>query len=156
MSKSFASYYVRKRPYLEYACAVWAPHTARDNDLLESVQNRAARFLGSDCFSVVLSLLQFVLENWGGLLSKCAVTIFPCGHSIVSYIKPLPLIFHFNTLATRSHSLTLNLLYSTINAFRYSFFMASPMLWNSIPFDVLSQPAASTFKHKLKHFLFCI
>ena len=64
--------------------------------------------------------------------------------------------FHFNTLATRSHSLTLNLLPSTINAFRYSFFMASPMLWNSIPFDVLSQPVVSTFKHKLQHFLFGI
>ena len=35
------------RPYLEYACAVWAPYTAHDNDLLESVQNRAARWVGS-------------------------------------------------------------------------------------------------------------
>ena len=32
--------------------------------------------------------------------------------------------------------------------------MASPLLWNLIPCDVLSKPAASTFKHKLKRFLF--
>ena len=35
------------RPYLEYACAVWAPYTAHGNDLLESVQNRAARWIKS-------------------------------------------------------------------------------------------------------------
>ena len=35
------------RPYLEYACAVWAPYIAHDNDLLESVQNKAARWIKS-------------------------------------------------------------------------------------------------------------
>ena len=34
------------------------------------------------------------------------------------------------------------------------FFIASPLLWNSIPFGILSQPAAPTFKYKLKHLLF--
>ena len=64
--------------------------------------------------------------------------------------------FQFNTLATRpSHSLTLNLLSSTINAFRHSFFVTSPLLWNSIPFEILSQSTAPIFKFKLKRFLFC-
>ena len=35
------------RAYLEYACAVWAPHTVRDIDLLESVQHRSARWIKS-------------------------------------------------------------------------------------------------------------
>ena len=66
--------------------------------------------------------------------------------------------FQFNTLATRSHSLTLNplnLLSSIINAFRYLFFVTSPLLWNSVPFEILSQSTAPIFKYKLKRFLFC-
>ena len=35
------------RPYLECACAVWAPYTVHGNDLLESVQHRAARWIKS-------------------------------------------------------------------------------------------------------------
>ena len=33
------------RACLEYACAVWSPYTAHDIDLLESIQNRAARWI---------------------------------------------------------------------------------------------------------------
>ena len=33
------------RPYLEYACPVWTPYTAHDNDLLESVQYGATRWI---------------------------------------------------------------------------------------------------------------
>ena len=34
-------------PYLEYACAVWNPYTDQDIALLESVQNRAVRWIKS-------------------------------------------------------------------------------------------------------------
>ena len=30
---------------MEYACAVWNPHTAKDCTLLDAVQNRAARWV---------------------------------------------------------------------------------------------------------------
>ena len=42
--------------------------------------------------------------------------------------------FHFNTLPTRSHSLTLNLLSSTINAFRHSFLL--PHLCYGTPYHL--------------------
>ena len=151
------------RPYLEYACAVWAPHTARDIDLLESVQHRAARWIKSfwdpTAFQWSKSSAICVGElGWPSLKVRrnyfSVWTLYCILHKTTAI--DFSRYFHFNTLATRSHSLTLNLLPSTINAFRYSFFVASPMLWNSIPFDVLSQPVVSTFKHKLQHFLFCI
>jgi len=64
--------------------------------------------------------------------------------------------FEFNVLATRLHSLTLNLVSSTINAFRHSFFVTTPFLRNSIPFEILSQSTARSFQNKLKHYLFGI
>ena len=42
-----SAYKALVRPYLEYACVVWAPYTAQDISLLESVQNRAARWIKS-------------------------------------------------------------------------------------------------------------
>ena len=57
----------------------------------------------------------------------------------------------FNTLDT--HSLTLQTLHSTINAFRYSFYVNAPFVWNEIPYDVLSLPPKS-FDLKLRLHLF--
>ena len=34
-SAKINAYNALVRPYLEYACPVWAPYTAHDNDLLE-------------------------------------------------------------------------------------------------------------------------
>ena len=54
------------RPCLECACAVWTPYTVHDIDLLESVQNRAARWIKSYCIYLLSSgqnLLPFVLKN---------------------------------------------------------------------------------------------
>ena len=42
-----SAYKALVRPYLEYACVVWAPYTAQDISLLESVQDRAARWIKS-------------------------------------------------------------------------------------------------------------
>ena len=121
------------RPYLEYACPHW----------IKSFWNPSVfRWSKSSAICVGVAF---------------SVTIF--GHFIILHKTTaidFSRYFHLNTLATRSHSLTLNLLSSTINAFRHSFFVASPLLWNSMPFDILSQPAAPIFKYKLKHFLFCI
>ena len=36
------------RPHLEYAAAAWDPYMAKDNQQLESVQRRAARFVKKD------------------------------------------------------------------------------------------------------------
>ena len=151
------------RPYLEYACAVWAPYTTNDTDLLEAVQTRAARWIKSfwdpSTYQWSKSSVTCVEElGWPFLKARRIYfsiwTLYCILHKTTAI--DFSRYFHFNTLPTRSHSLTLNLLSSTINAFRHSFFVASPLLWNSIPFDILSQPAAPTFKYKLKRFLFSI
>ena len=55
-----------------------------------------------------------------------------------------PIIFseyyQLNKLLTRSHPLTIYLLPSSINGYRYSLFVNLVFLWNSVPYDVLSAP----------------
>ena len=45
--------------------------------------------------------------------------------------------FTFSGTHTRSHS-SLGCSHSRINAFRHSFFVRSPFLWNTLPFDIVS------------------
>ena len=66
-------------------------------------------------------------------------------HSILHKQTPINPTSHFqfNALDTHSHSLILQTLYSTINAFRYSFYVNAPFVWNQILYDVLSLPPKS-------------
>ena len=43
-----AGLYLLVRSRLEYCCAIWHPHLAKDRDNLEAVQRRAARFVTQD------------------------------------------------------------------------------------------------------------
>ena len=76
-------------------------------------------------------------------------------YAILNQFTPIKFsdYFQMNNLPTRSHSLTIHLLPSSINAFRYVFFINCVFTWNSIPFDVLSA-STKNVKQRLKCFLF--
>ena len=141
---------------------MWNPYTVHDIALLESVQNRAARWIKSSWDSSTFkwsksSSLCIEELQWPSLKVRrnyiSVLTLYSILHGTTSI--NFAHYFQFNTLVTRSHHLTLNLVSSTINAFWHSFFIAIPFLWNSIPYEILSQSVAQLFKYKLKHFLFC-
>ena len=54
--------------------------------------------------------------------------------------------FKYRISVTRSHDGTLVIPSSRINAFRYSFFVNVPFLWNSLPAKVINCPSYSSFK----------
>ena len=148
------------RPCLEYACTVWSPYAAGDIKIIESVQRRSARWIKSS--------YDPVLQRWTKSSDSCISELgWPLLHlrrkyfsvlMVYSILKEAPIVFskyfQFNSLPTRSHPLTLVLPSSTINAFRYSFFVAAPFTWNSIPHDILPEPNRNIFKSKLRHFLY--
>ena len=53
----------------------------------------------------------------------------------------------YNTLATRSHSLSLVPPLSTINARRYSYFVRVCFVWNQVPIDILGIATRTAFRH---------
>ena len=148
------------RPCLEYACTVWCPYIAGDIKALESVQRRAARWINSS-YDPILQLWtkssDLCISELGWPLLSSRRKYFSV-LMVYSILKGAPIDFskhfQFNNLSTRTHPLTLALTSSTINAFRYSFFVATPFLWNSIPHWILSEPSKYLFKSKLRDFLY--
>ena len=125
-----SAYKAHVRPHLKYACAVWSPYTTHDIGLLELVQHRAACWIKSfwDSSANKWSKSSIVCVDELGWPSFKARRIFISIWTLYSIFYKQTAIdfskyFHFNRLTTRSHSLTLNLVSSTINAFRHSFFL---------------------------------
>ena len=147
------------RPHLEYASIVWNPHTSSDINLLEAVQNRAARWIcatwNRDTYSWSKSSSTCLEElKWPSL--ACRRTYFSIDylHSILHHKNLFSNFFKLKpNSSTRSHQLTLQPISSSINAFRYSFFVNSIFLWNRIPLDILSIVCKHRFRCKLRSYL---
>ena len=114
-----------------------------DISMLESVQRRAAHWIKSkydpNLYKWTKSSDVYLEELcWPTLeLRRHYLTIIMI-HSILHKLTPINLTSHFKFYTLDTHSLTLQTLHSTINAFRYSFYVNAPFVWNQIPYDVLS------------------
>ena len=62
--------------------------------------------------------------------------------------------FQLSQAPTRCHPLSLRPVTSSINSFRYSFFVNSPFLWNTIPHTILRIKQPPLFRLALRRFLF--
>ena len=151
------------RPILEYASIVWSPHTAKEIKRLESIQNRAAHWAcgsrwlpdtlrwsvsTSDC---ILKLHLPTLEARRQYLSICflydAYTQRNRSLCFDQYCT-------FNTVrSTRSHRYSLVPPISTINARRYSHFVNTCFLWNSLPATTFQFVDLSSFRRYVYNIL---
>ena len=159
-TKSVA-YKVLVRPLLEYACQVWSPHTAHDIGLLEAVQRHAAKWAcgnrwnplsrgwnksSDDCLDVLC---------WPTLGSRRDYLSLSMLYDILNKRSSLVYYnyFHKNTNFTRAHELSIVPLQSSINCYRYSFFVNTAFLWNKVPFDILSIKSVVPFCRALYRFI---
>ena len=148
------------RPHLEYACQVWSPYTNKNINLLESVQRRASRWICSKWNPLLCTWTKSSDEciaklKWPTLEKRRQYLSIVTAHNIIRHltcIRPSN-YFRFNTTVTRAHPLTLNLPTSTINAFRYSFFVSVCFLWNGIPEAIL---AAECVTNRLRRHLLTV
>ena len=146
---------------LEYASVVWSPHTVSDIDAIESLQKRAARWIcarwDSSTFSWNKTYADCLRElNWSTLAHRRHYYIVDYVHSMLHKRTSLLFDDYFKlnfSVNTRSHELTIQPVISTINSFRYSFFVNSVFLWNSVPISILSIVSKYIFRCKLRSFL---
>ena len=148
-------------PILEYAAVVWCPHAKGDINLLESIQGRAARWICGSRWKPTDS-------SWTISSSNCCTRLnLPSLQARRHYLSICFLddIYHkhtslsfdqfcdFNSMPSRSHHLSLIPPTSTINSRRFSFFVNTTFLWNSIPIHILEDRNPKSFRHSLYNYL---
>ena len=137
------------RPQLEYASAVWDPHSDVLTDKLEMVQRRAARwtlhhYARTTNVTALLSQL-----NWQTIEERRSVARLCLFYKIVNglmavplpeYIQPTHRIFRY------CHSMTFRQIHTGKDRYKYSFFPLAVVQWNALPANVVVSPSLEVFK----------
>jgi len=84
------------------------------------------------------------LSIWHQYFSMLMIHDILHGHVALSFNK----FFSFASSCTRTHSLTIYCKQSSINSYRYSFFVHSISLWNKIPECILCLLKRNSFKRQ--------
>ena len=137
------------RPKLEYASSAWNPQTKTKIKQLEQVQNKAARFVTKSydrdtSVSALKSSLGWVDLERRRKMHDC-VMWFKIHYCFVFLPFP-PLVVPKPRLARNDHNLAYLHLDSRINSFKFSFFVRTIPVWNSLSADAVSAPRPDVFQ----------
>lgn len=144
------------RPTLEYASIVWHPHTAVLTEMLESVQNKAARFILS-CYSryeSVSSIKQSL--NLSPLAMRRKFSRLSFFHRLYHNDSPFRRTFIHPASYTslrNDHDHKIEPVFSRTKKHQFSPLALSINEWNSLPSSVVAHTLQSTFKTALLAFL---
>jgi hypothetical protein len=135
------------RPHLEYGVAAWDPYTAKNINLLERIQRRAARYVTNN-YSREASVSEMMTTlGWYNLQDRRTAHRLTCLYKITNdqvdiskdYIKPK------TDRARRGHNQQLRLYTTNLAPFANSFFPRTITQWNNLPQSTISQPSKDSF-----------
>ena len=149
------------RPLLEYASPVWYLYSPGDIKKLEAVQRRAARWVCGSRWNATRKCWSRTSDSyldqlkWPTLLNRQKYFTICQLHDIFNNYSTIPFKEHFSMSNRHSCSNTflIDTSISTINPYRYSFFINAPFLWNSIPARILQIWHTKLFRSALRRFL---
>ena len=135
-------------PQLEYA-AVWDPYTEQNQDKLEMVQRRAARYVFNDYgrFSHVTPMVQQL--GWRSLLQRRAdiqlIFFYKCLHGLVAVDLSKDLLPQSRETCG-NHSQSYIFPIDTRSYVNYSFLPRTIVRWNKFPELVATSPSLDTYR----------
>ena len=126
------------RPHLEFCAPVWTLHGISDQNNFDKVQKSAARWICArrDCSCFQWSKSYDICRaelGWLTILDHHRLLSCSWVYKMIHKLDCLKFedYFIFNNSSTRSHGFCIRISSSRINAFRYSFFINVPSLWNT-------------------------
>lgn len=137
------------QPHLEYASAAWNPGTKKNQDALQKVQRRAARFVQGDykSRSSVTEMLEVL--NWNSIedrrQTQRLTTFYKILNNLIDidqdcYVRPKEL------RSRRCHDKQFALFQHTSTPFIESFFPETVSLWNALPQQAVNSISSESFK----------
>ena len=149
------------RPILEYASSVWCLHLTKDVSHVESVQRHAARWVCGSRWNSTSHMWSKSSDScinelqWSSLHIRRSYSSICLTHDILRNRVSIPFSkhFQFSSSVTRTHPLTLSIPSSSINPYRFSFFVNTPFLWNTISDYILQLSNRAAFRSALRRFL---
>lgn len=139
------------RTKLEYAAPIWSPHQVYLINELESVQNRATRFIHSS-YSYNISISSLKRETGLSNLSvRRRITSLCLLHKFFhSPLNQAPYIVPPTRISHRTaHAFQIARPHARTTTFSASFFPRVAVDWNGLPCDVPAITCPSTFKEKV-------
>ena len=139
------------RPTLEYASPVWDPHKGNKSqaNLLESAQNKAARFVMSDwSWSSSVTGIKSTLQ-WESLQERRARARVVIFHKIQYSLVAIPMTLFQHTPSTiTSHGAPKKFVvpFCRTQAHKNTFISTAPVLWNSLPPSVVTVTDPDSFR----------
>ena len=143
------------RPITEYACTVWAPHTAQDINKIEMIQRRAARFVYNKYYhsTSVSNMLKSL--GWPALQARRHYLKLLLTYKIHKAMISIPSDnFKPVTVTTRGYQSHFQCLQTTCDSYRFSFFPSTIRMWKCLPTDIASISCFNEFNVKLQQYLF--
>ena len=133
------------RPLLEYSSTVWHPHQANLTSQIESVQNRAARWVTRqyDRESSVTAMKSKL--EWPSLNLRRQQARIILLYKIVNGLVLCPtsyFVFHRG-------GIYINPIHARTDYYKYSFFPDTIYHWNTLPVQVIQAPSLDAFKGRL-------
>ena len=148
-------YFTHLRPLLEYACIVWDGCTLYDKELLEKIQNEAARIVSGLTRSVSLRNL-YTEVKWPSLEKRRSylklINIYKmhngqCPNYLTNLLPPT---VHEQSSRNLRNAEDYTILSRRTLLYSRSFLPSAINLWNSLPIDIRNIDNISNFKTSLK------
>ncbi len=147
-----ATYKTYVRPIVEYASAVWDPHTQRNCNKIEQVQRSSARFVTSifDRHASVTSMLRDL--QWPSLQSRRQQSRLSMLYRIRYNLVDINWRQYLteSTSSTRGHNSRFQIPHCSSQTFISSFFHRTTREWNQLQKDPADFPSLNAFKEALK------
>ena len=136
------------RSNMEYAAAIWDPHTSTNINKLEAVQRRAARFVTGDYHRTSSTSQMITSLGWPPLQQRRAdaklVLMYRTIHNLVDI--PCSAYYHPAVMSTRGPTIRYLLPFCRTDTYRHSFIPSSIRLWNGLPEIIARSPTLDSFK----------
>ena len=152
--KSLA-YLTLVRPQLEYASCAWSPHTAKYADLIEGVQNASARFATGEYsrYTSVSGLVQRL--KWQSLkrrrLMEDLTMFHKIEHGLINIKFPPDVIPSRTSNTRRSHDRQKAIIGTSLDAYKYSYFIRTVSKWNNIPASCAEAVSSTAFTAEMNY-----